>query len=72
MFYSGGLPFNLARNPYYVSSYTYAANNSIPGYIPPGHNLLRTKLLERERANIERLLEPIKGTWREKGFDYCE
>lgn len=68
MFYSGGLPFNLARNPYYVSSYTYAANNSIPGYIPPGYNLLRTKLLQRERANIERLLEPIKGTWREKGL----
>ncbi|GFS32012.1 hypothetical protein Acr_00g0020400 [Actinidia rufa] len=67
MFYSGGLPFNLARNPYYVSSYTCAANNSIPGYIPPGYNLLRTKLLQRERANIERLLEPIKGTWREKG-----
>ncbi|XP_057491417.1 uncharacterized protein LOC130777166 [Actinidia eriantha] len=68
MFYSGGLSFNLARNPYYVSSYTYAANNSIPGYIPPGYNLLRTKLFQREKANIERLLEPIKGTWREKGL----
>ncbi|KAI8550731.1 hypothetical protein RHMOL_Rhmol06G0130700 [Rhododendron molle] len=68
MFYSGGLPFNLARNPHYVSSYMYAANNSIPGYIPPGYNLLRTRLLQRERANIERLLDPIKGTWKEKGL----
>ncbi|XP_058180057.1 uncharacterized protein LOC131298593 [Rhododendron vialii] len=68
MFYSGGLPFNLARNPHYVSSYMYAANHSIPGYIPPGYNLLRTRLLQRERANIERLLDPIKGTWKEKGL----
>ncbi|XP_058180780.1 uncharacterized protein LOC131299188 [Rhododendron vialii] len=68
MFYSRGLPFNLARNPHYVSSYMYAANHSIPGYIPPGYNLLRTRLLQRERANIERLLDPIKGTWKEKGL----
>ena len=37
-----GLPFNLARNPYYVDSYTYAANNTIPGYKPPDYNKLRT------------------------------
>ncbi|KAG5544627.1 hypothetical protein RHGRI_017158 [Rhododendron griersonianum] len=46
----------------------YAANHSIPGYIPPGYNLLRTRLLQRERANIERLFDPIKGTWKEKGL----
>ncbi|KAI8557310.1 hypothetical protein RHMOL_Rhmol04G0000700 [Rhododendron molle] len=46
----------------------YAANHSIPGYIPPGYNLLRTRLLQRERANIEWLLDPIKGTWKEKGL----
>ncbi|CAL5365301.1 unnamed protein product [Camellia sinensis] len=66
-FYSGGVPFNLARNPYYVSSYTFAANHNIPGYLPPGYNLLRTTLLQKERANIDRLLQPIRGTWKEKG-----
>ena len=29
MFYIGGLSFNFARNPYYRSSYSYAATNSI-------------------------------------------
>ncbi|KAG5521605.1 hypothetical protein RHGRI_033985 [Rhododendron griersonianum] len=67
LFYSGGVPFNLARNPYYVSSYQFAANNPLSGYIPPGYNLLRTTLLQQEKTNVERLLVPIKGTWREKG-----
>ncbi|KAG8485832.1 hypothetical protein CXB51_019167 [Gossypium anomalum] len=31
-----------------------------------GYNVLRTTLLQKERANIERLLQPIKGMWREK------
>nr|CAD1827973.1 unnamed protein product [Ananas comosus var. bracteatus] len=66
MFYSDGLPFNLAKNPYYVSSYTFAASHNISGYIPPNYNMLRTSLLQQERTNIEKLLEPIKSTWREK------
>ncbi|WOL17402.1 hypothetical protein Cni_G26194 [Canna indica] len=46
MFYTAGLPFNLARNPYYVSSYVFAANNAISGYLPLGYNMLRTTLLQ--------------------------
>lgn len=67
MYYSAGLPFHLARNPHYVSSYSFAANTPLPGYLPPGYNMLRTTLLQQERRNVERLLQPIKGTWREKG-----
>ncbi|GAV60090.1 DUF659 domain-containing protein [Cephalotus follicularis] len=69
MFYSGGLSFNLARNPYYVRSYISCANRMIPGFVPSGYNALRTTLLQRERANIERLLQLIKGTWSEKGIN---
>ena len=29
--------------------------------------MLMTSLLQREKANIERLLMPIKGDWRKKG-----
>ena len=36
MFYFDGLSFNCARNPYYTMAFTYAANNLISGYIPPG------------------------------------
>nr|XP_023873559.1 uncharacterized protein LOC111986170 [Quercus suber] len=67
MFYTGGLPFNFARNPYYRSSYAYAATHNIPGYLPPGYNALRTTLLQKERAHVERLLKPIKDSWLENG-----
>lgn len=67
------------RNPYFVEAFRFAAENYIPGYVPPGYNLLRTTLLQKERAtllqkeraNIERLLEPTKKTWNEKGFYLC-
>jgi len=67
MFYSAGLPFNLARNPYFQSAFTYAANHNIAGYVPPKYNLLRTTLLQKEKANIDRLCAPIKIMWKEKG-----
>lgn len=67
MFYTGGIPFNLARNPNYRSSYNFVANHDMGGYVPPGINKLRTTLLQQEKANVERLLEPIKKTWSTKG-----
>lgn len=67
MFFTGGLPFNLARNPHYVKSYAFAANHSLGGYVPPGYNKLRTTLLNQERANVDRLLQPLKGVWPERG-----
>ncbi|KAL4611970.1 hypothetical protein ACB092_08G164500 [Castanea dentata] len=67
MFYTGGLPFNFARNPYYRNSYAYAATHSIPGYVPLEYNALRTTLLQKERAHVEGLLKPIKDFWLENG-----
>ena len=67
MFYTDGLPFNFARNLYYRSSYSYVATHSIQGYVPPRYNALRTTLLQRERAHVERLLKPIKDFWLENG-----
>ena len=67
MFYSGGIPFHFARNPHYVNSYKYAANNMITSYVPLGYNTLRTILLQKERANVEKMLKPIKDGWKEKG-----
>jgi hypothetical protein len=67
LFYSVGLPFNVARNPYFISAFTYAANSSISSYLPPSYNSIRTTMLQREKANILKLLQPIKDTWPEKG-----
>ena len=66
-FYSSGMSFHFARNPHYVNSYKYAANNMLVGYVPSGYNALRTTLLKKEIANIERMLKPIKDSWKEKG-----
>jgi hypothetical protein len=40
-FYSGGIPFNFARNPYLREAFTFAASNSVTGYQMPGYNKLR-------------------------------
>ncbi|XLS75709.1 hypothetical protein HN51_032574, partial [Arachis hypogaea] len=67
MFFSSGLPFHLAKNPYFVKAFSYAANNYIDGYIPPGYNKLRTTLLEKEKQHAERMLEPTKNSWSGNG-----
>ncbi|CAH1441016.1 unnamed protein product [Lactuca virosa] len=66
MFYTGGLPFNLARNPHYVRAFQFTANNKIDGYVPPGYNKLRTTLLQKEKDNFHKLLEPLRSTWKKK------
>ncbi|KAK3205530.1 hypothetical protein Dsin_019576 [Dipteronia sinensis] len=71
MFYTGGLSFHFARNAHYVQAFKTACSNSIPGYFPPGYNTLRTTFLQKEKSNIERLLKPIKVTWKKKGVSVC-
>jgi hypothetical protein len=48
MFYTGGVPFNLARNLNYRASYNFVASRDMGGYVPPGVNKLRTTLAARE------------------------
>ena len=67
MFYTSGIPFHFARNPNYRSSYAYVATHNILGYVPHGYNALRTILLQKERAHVERLLKPIKDSWLANG-----
>ncbi|KAH1228527.1 hypothetical protein GmHk_10G028505 [Glycine max] len=54
-------------NPHFVSSYSFAANCNLSGFLPPSYNALRTSLLQQERSHIERLLQPIKSLWSLKG-----
>ena len=69
MFYTGGLSFHFAINPYYARAFKSASQ--LPGYVPLGYNVLRTTLLRKEMSNIENLLEPIKTTWNEKRVSIC-
>ena len=67
-FYFGGLPIHFAKNPYWIEMIKFAANNNLPGYVPPVYNKLKTTLLQKEKARIEKLLRTIKDTWKEKGL----
>ncbi|XP_020415467.1 uncharacterized protein LOC18782979 [Prunus persica] len=60
MFYTGGLSFQFSRNPHYVNAFRIACSKTLPGYQPPGYNMLRTTLLQKEKNNIEECLQPMK------------
>ena len=42
-------------------------NCRLAGYVPPSFDRLRTTLLAQEKEHINRLLQPIKDTWKKKG-----
>lgn len=67
MFYSAGLPFSLARNPWFRQAFIFAANNKFSGYVPPSYSKIRTSLLVQEKTRVERMLRPIKTIWSLKG-----
>lgn len=69
MFHTADVPFTVARHPWFRKAFTFAANksNHLSGYVPPSYNKTRTTLLVRERTHVERMLQPIKATWRSKG-----
>ncbi|GFZ04851.1 hypothetical protein Acr_17g0004230 [Actinidia rufa] len=67
MFYASGLPFNFARSPYFRKYSLTLANSRLAGYVPPSFNRLRTTLLAQEKEHINKLLQPIKETWKKKG-----
>jgi len=71
MFYASGLSFNFAKSPYFRKYSEFLAKTSLPGYIPPTYNRLRTTLLAPEKAHIDRKLQPIKDAWKRKELSIC-
>ena len=53
MFYIGGLPFHFAGNPNYHSSYAYAANHNILGYVPPGYDALEQHFCKKKELMLK-------------------
>ncbi|XP_049936819.1 uncharacterized protein LOC126410608 [Nymphaea colorata] len=66
-FFASSLPFNVARSPYWKDVVTGLANCSLSGYVPPTSEKLRTIILAEEKANIEKLLEKKKFSWKQYG-----
>jgi hypothetical protein len=50
-----------------MKAFVMASNLRGGSFKPPGYNALRTSLLEKEVANIQRLSMPIKAQWPKKG-----
>ena len=48
MFYTKGLPFHFAINPYYVRAFKSASQ--LPGYVSPGYNTLKLRSCRRRRV----------------------
>lgn len=67
IFYASYLPFNLAKNPYFIQYSRTLANNNLAGYVPPTYNRLRATLLAQEKEHVLKKLQPIKDSWRRKG-----
>ena len=60
MFYTGGLPFNLARNPHYIRSYTFAASHNIAGYIPPAITSYELHYSNKKRPMLKDFCNHLK------------
>nr|XP_017250874.1 PREDICTED: uncharacterized protein LOC108221512 [Daucus carota subsp. sativus] len=71
MFYTGGISFNFARNPFFRNYSLKLANSNVAGYTPPTYNRLRTTLLSQQKQHVQRLVQPVKDSWKKKGASIC-
>ena len=61
-FYGCGIPFNVARSPFFFDM--VIGINEVPkGYKPPSSKKLRTSLLDKEKAKIDCALVGLKDQW---------
>ncbi|KAH9298203.1 hypothetical protein KI387_029885, partial [Taxus chinensis] len=65
-FYANGIPFNVARSPYYEEM-VRAINKGPTGYKPPEYEKLRTTLIDKEKTRIEQQTAPVKRVWSSEG-----
>nr|XP_016514317.1 PREDICTED: uncharacterized protein LOC107831102 [Nicotiana tabacum] len=65
-FFSSGIPFNVANNPYYLSIFERVANYG-PGFVTPSMHELRTWILKDEVININKMLDEHKKSWKQYG-----
>ncbi len=64
-FYANGIPFNVARNPFFKDAVAAIAAAG-PGYKPPSSETLRTTLLEREKESLSKDINSLLEAQLEK------
>jgi hypothetical protein len=60
------IPFNFARNPFYVSMFE-AASIVGPRYKPPTYDELRGPILQNEKADCTQRLQELRDSWQFTG-----
>ena len=66
LFYESGIPFNVARSPYFMNACTKIAEFG-KGYVPPSSEAIRTTLLKRSKERVTNRLIKIKDSWKKTG-----
>eukprot|EP01018_Ginkgo_biloba_P001704 Gb_24963 [translate_table: standard] len=65
-FYANGIPFNVARSPYFHNMIQQVMDFG-KGYKPPSCEALRTTILQRSKERLTNKLESIKEIWKHIG-----
>ena len=52
-FYCNGIPFNVARSPFFTDMVT-GINHAPRGYKAPNYEKIRTSLLDKEQSKVQR------------------
>lgn len=66
MFYTSGMAFNIANNPYYFAAMEKVSNFG-PGFKPPSSHELRTWILKEEVEDIQKMMADHKKDWSKYG-----
>ncbi|XP_058182231.1 uncharacterized protein LOC131300412 [Rhododendron vialii] len=66
-FYGNGIPFNVARSPFWTDMVT-RINNAPKGYKAPNYEKIRISLLDKEQSKVQRALTPIMQDWSTHGL----
>ncbi|XP_059305354.1 uncharacterized protein LOC132056964 [Lycium ferocissimum] len=69
-FFSSGIPFNIANDPYYLPMFEGVANYGL-GFVPPSMHELRTWILKEEVTNIHKMLDEHKKSWKHMVVQLC-
>ena len=66
-FYCNGIPFNVARSPFFTDMVT-GINHAPRGYKAPNYEKIRTSLLDKEQSKVQRALNPLMQDWSTHGL----
>lgn len=65
-FYANSLPFNLVKDPFFITMLNSVAEYG-KGFIPPSYHEVRVTFFKKEVESISKLVEKYKDEWKKTG-----